>query len=323
VDTHTAGELTRVILAGGPELPRLPLCEVRRLFAQEHDGVRKRLCWEPRGHKDLVVAWLTEPSDAQADLGLFFMDAQRYPLACGTATVGAVTAAVELGLVQPKGGTVVLETPAGLVESRVERENGRVVRTFTDMVHACITKHDASLSLHGRDYVVDLGFVGGFLLLVEQKQLPCAIEPSQAERLTELGMELVEEANRVWDVVHPRTGEAYTVDGVVFYDASAHGQKLGAGTVVYGASHLDRSPCGTGTTVKMALLHSRGELEVGDSYRNRGILSTEFVGNLTGLTSVGEFPGVKVRLEASASMVAYHEFFTTPEDPLAPGFRVS
>jgi proline racemase len=318
VDTHTGGELTRVILSGGPVLPRVPIAELRTRFAADYDAVRKQLCWEPRGHRDLVVAWLTEPNVEGADLGVLFMDAQRYPLACGTATVGVITAAVEMGLVKPRKNKIVLDTPAGLVESRVEFDGERVARTFTDMVHACITKRDALIQVGDRKYFADLGFVGGYLLLVHEDQLSFPVVAAHTEQLVELGMNLVEEANRQWDVLHPRTGQPYTVDGVVFYDGRS--AKQGSGTVVYGASHLDRSPCGTGTTVKMALLHARGELEVGDQYRNRGILSTEFVGTLTGLTQVGDYPGVKVRLAASASLVGFHEFFLTQGDPLGHGF---
>lgn len=320
VDTHTAGELTRVVLKSEIELPRLEVPEVRRYFAEHHDAVRKRVCREPRGHRDLVVAWLLPPSQEEAHAGVIFMDAQRYPLACGTATVGTVTALVEMGLVEPTDGEVLLETPAGLVASRVEMEHGLVRRVRLDMVRACITRRDQLLRCSEGDFRVDLGFVGGFLLLVEAKQLPFPLSPDKVEPIVSLGMEMVVAANQEWEVLHPATGERYTVDGVVFYDDSQHEALLGSGTVVYGASHLDRSPCGTGTTVKMALLHSHGGIQVGDRFQNRGILGTQFTGLLTEQVQVGGFPGVAVELAASASLVSFHELFVTPGDPLADGF---
>ena len=320
VDTHTAGELTRVVLSGGPELPSLTVEELRTHFREHHDQWRKRIAWEPRGHRDLVVAWIVAPHHPEAQSGVIFMDAQRYLLACGTATVGAVTALVEMGLVVPKEGVVVLETPSGLVRCRVFVKGERVEQVALDMVPACLTQRRRLLSFDARTYAVDLGFVGGFLLLVDSRQLGFSVTPENRDKILDLGDALTQVANEELEVIHPRTGLPSTVDGVLFYDPAGHSLGIGYGTVVYGARHLDRSPCGTGTALKVALLHADGELELGQALLNRGILGTEFVGSLIEEITVGEFSGVRVRLEASASIVSFHEFFLTEGDPLAGGF---
>lgn len=319
VDTHTEGELTRVVLDGGPSLPDLRASEQRSYFAAHYDDWRRKLTWEPRGHRDLEVAWLSKSQKGDCDLRVFFMDARRYPLACGTATMGAVVAAVELGMVAP--GQLKIDTPSGLVGCHAKRNNDAIEVTL-DMVPACLTIRDESLQVGSQSYRAHLGFVGGFLLLLDSSQLTFPLERKWDQEIIGLGEELVLAATQQWEVTHPISGEDATVDGVVFFDSTHHSQLLGRGAVVYGDAHLDRSPCGTGTTVKIALLQHQGLISIGQEFRNKGLLDTMFTGHLHELVQVGAFGGVKVSLKGTAHLVAFHEFFTGPGDELSGGFQL-
>ena len=319
VDTHTEGELTRIVLQGGPELPDFPAAELRSFFATHLDKWRKMLAWEPRGHRDLEIAWLAPSNDSEIDFRLIFMDARRYPLACGTATIGAVVAAVELGIVENGKEWIKVDTPSGLIACHLKRKDGRPTVAL-QMVPACLTLRDETLQLDHKTYRADLGFVGGFLLLMEADQLDFPLDSRFSQQIVNLGESLISAANLQWNVLHPKSGEAASVDGVVFYDSSGHADKEGRGAVVYGEAHLDRSPCGTGTTVKMALLERQGLLRPGQRFVNRSLLDTSFTGYLQELVKVGDFPGVQVSLEGTAHLVAFHEFFIDPADPLSGGF---
>ena len=228
-------------------------------------------------------------------------------------------AAVELGIVESGKKQIKVDTPSGLITCHLKRNVGRPT-VVLEMVPACLTLRDERLHLDDRTYQADLGFVGGFLLLVEADQLDFPLDSRFSQQIVNLGEALVSAANRQWSVLHPQNGEEATVDGVVFYDSSAHADKEGQGVVVYGEAHLDRSPCGTGTTVKMALLQQKGLLQVGDRFVNRGLLDTYFTGRLERLTKVGDFPGIEVTLEGTAHLVSFHEFFVDPNDPLCAGF---
>ena len=322
VDTHTAGELTRIVLEGGPELPDFPASELRSFFETHLDDWRKTITWEPRGHRDLEVAWLCQTQQPDIDFRLVFMDARRYPLACGTATIGAVVAAWELGIVRKEATLVRVDTPSGLVSCHLNREGDRLTVAL-EMVPACLTLQAQTLQTKEQSYQADLGFVGGFLLLFEADQLDFPLDKAFSQKIVDLGEELIVAANQQWDVLHPLTGQQASVDGVVFYDARSHREREGRGAVVYGEAHLDRSPCGTGTTVKMALLERQGLLQVGQRFVNQGLLETSFIGVLKDLVQVGPFPGVQVSLEGSAHLVAFHEFFVDPTDPFPGGFLLS
>ncbi len=320
-ESHTAGELTRIVLGGGPELGPGKLSELRQMFSQEHDHLRRRLTWEPRGNKDVVVAWLTKPRSFGSQLGLFFMDARRYPMACGTATVGAITCAVELGLVQAtEDQPLVVDTPAGPITAHLTLGDNRVTSVHLDMPEACVLWEDRKIELDGTKYLGTLGFVGGFLLMLEQSQLPYPILPSYGNKLVELAERLLSAANEQWQVPNPLTRQPSTIDGVVFFDSSKHDDKLGSGAVVYGASHLDRSPCGTGTALKVALLSHQGRLQKGDTFVNSGLLGTTFQAELREDVMIGAYPGVQVRLKTSAHLIGIQEYFVMPDDPLGEGY---
>lgn len=322
VDSHTGGEQTRVVLGGVAAMDG-DAREKRRLLAGDHDQLRRYIAFEPRGHRDLVGAWVSPTPVPGAACAIVFMDAGRYPYACGTAIVGAVTTLVELGLAEPDAdtGALRLDTPGGPVDTFVERDGDRVSAVAFELVAAVLPRPAPAPVLGRAPIEADVVFVGGALALVSTDQLDVAIMPARAGELARLGEAILAAAHHGWSVTHPVTGEPATVDGVVFYDPSGHAEHRGSGAVMYGAAHIDRSPCGTGTAAKMALLYRRGELALEDRFENRGITGTCFAGEPVADETLGTTPALRVRIRATAHITGIGVLCADADrDPFAGGF---
>ena len=325
VDSHTAGEPTRLIVGGVPPLPGETVADKRRYLMDELDHVRLRLTREPRGHRDMLAALVTEPTIENADFGLIYMDARRYPYLCGHATIGAVTTLIEAGIVEglEPETTVVVDTPSGPMETRARVRDGRVESVAMEAVPSFVYGEDLSLDVPELGpIVVDTVCVGGFFVMVSAEQIDVALTAAEADRLIELGMSIIEAANEQLTVRHPTRPEVRTVDVTEFYGVADRASGRGVSAVVYGESHIDRSPCGTGTSAKMTLLHHRGELALNQPFVNAGILDTTFEGRLVAETMVGELPAVVPEVRGSAQVTGVHQFVLDPHDPFPLGFLI-
>ncbi len=321
IDSHTAGEPTRLIIGGVPSLPGETVADKRLYLMRELDHIRLQLTREPRGHRDMIAALVTEPVTAGADFGLIYMDACRYPYLCGHATIGAVTTLIEAGMVEAvePETTVIVNTPSGPMETTARVQDGLVESVAMQAVPSFVYSTAQPLGVPGLGHIqVDTVCVGGFFAMVSADQIGLALEPDNAGRLIELGMTIIDAANEQLTVRHPIRPEVTTVDVTEFYVSDDHGRGLSA--VVYGASHIDRSPCGTGTSAKMTLLHHRGKLALGQSYVNTGILGTTFEGRLVAETMVGGLQAVVPEVRGSAYVTGVHQFVLDSQDPFPKGF---
>ncbi|WP_163336408.1 proline racemase family protein [Desulfopila sp. IMCC35008] len=322
VDSHTQGEPTRLIISGFDEPQGATMREKRTAFAKQYDHVRKILTMEPRGHRDMFAAAVTEPVSKQADFGLIYMDAQRYPYLCGHATIGAVTTLAETGAITLQDGqsVVTVDTPSGPIEAHANVEHGKVVSVGIDMVPSFVFDTNCKIDVPGFGALSgDLVCVGGFFIMISAKTAGLKLHPAESRKLTRLGMAIIEAANQQLKVHHPQRPEVETIDVVEFYDEGPEAGE-GSSVVVYGASHMDRSPCGTGTSAKMTLLHHKGRLAFGDQYRNRSPLGTFFTGQIRGAAPIGTFPAVTANIRGSARITGYHQFVVDDRDPFPEGF---
>ena len=322
LDSHTQGEPTRLVVGGIGDLPGNTIKEKRDFFESRLDHVRKLLTREPRGHRGIMAAVATEPTSPEAAFGLFYMDARRYPYLCGHATIGAVASLIETGALEAKEGDnlVVVDTPSGPLPTHA-RVRSRVVESVAlDMVPSFVLDTDVSLDVPGFGTMnIDLVCEGGFFAMVSARSIGIELVPENSRQLIPLGMEIIEAANRQLTVHHPERPEVKTVDVTEFYDDDLS-TGIGKNAVVYGESHMDRSPCGTGTTAKMTLLHHKGRLATGRCYKNSGPLGTVFEGRIVEETSVGPFAGVVVQIRGSAQISGFHQFVVDPNDPFPEGF---
>ncbi|HDQ73417.1 MAG TPA: hypothetical protein ENN19_15185 [Chloroflexi bacterium] len=323
IDSHTAGEPTRLIVGGLPPIPGETVAEKRKHFMRDWDHVRMQLTCEPRGHRDMLAALLTEPTSAGADFGLIYMDARRYPYLCGHATIGAVTTLIKAGIVEAvePQTTVIVDTPSGPAEAIAHLRDGLLDSVTIQLAPSFVYGENLDLDAPGLGRIqVDTVCVGGFFAMVSAEQIGLALDVDNAGRLIELGMSIIEAANEQLTVRHPTRPEVRTVDVTEFYDLSAHQAGRGVSAVVYGESHIDRSPCGTGTSAKMALLHHQGRLALNHPFVNAGILGTTFEGRLVAETRVGDLPAVIPEVRGSAHVTGVHQFVLDSRDPFPHGF---
>ena len=325
IDSHIAGEPARLIVGGVGPVPGKTMQEKRAFFMERYDHVRLLLTREPRGHRDMFAACVTEPVSADARFGLIYMDARRYPYLCGHATMGAVMTLIEAGDIDAAGDTlqVMVDTPSGPMQTTAYLQNGKVESVAIRMVPSFVYSDNETLSIpEFGQLAVATVCVGGFFVMVSTDQVGLDFSPPNRSRLKELGMQLIYEANQQLTVRHPTRPEVKTVDVTEFYDPSSDAQGKGKSMVILGEGHMDRSPCGTGTTAKMTLLHHRGQFVLDDTFTNTSPLGTTFQGRLVEETRLGDTMAVVAEVRGSAYITGIHEFIIDPKDPFQEGFLI-
>ncbi len=321
VDTHTAGEPTRVVVGGVPFLPGT-MAERRERLQQAYDTIRTTLLHEPRGHADMFGAILMAPASPEADLGVVFMDTGGYLAMCGHGSIGAVAAALATGVVpaEEPETDVVLDTPAGLVRARAQVEDGRVGEIAVENVPAFLYRHDLELELSSGRLTVDVSFGGNFFALVPAGELGLPVERANLAELTAKGMEILTAVNEQLDVVHPTAPHIDAIDLVEIYEDRPQDDVDCRNVVIFGESQADRSPCGTGTSAKMAALYAKGHLGLDEPFVNESILGTRFTGRLLRETKVGTFDAVIPEIAGRAYVTGFQHFVVDRDDPLKSGF---
>jgi len=302
VDYHTAGEPFRIVT--GQELRGKTILEKRSDAARRLDHLRKLLVNEPRGHADMYGCFVTEPEDGGADLGVVFFHNAGYSTACGHGTIALVTWALDTGLVA--GPRVVVDAPSGRLETHARIEDGRVRSVRFRNVPAYVWGTDV---LPG----VDIAFGGAFYASVEAR-----VAPQELPRLIERGRGLKRELESKHELVHPLEPELRDVYGVVFWQRE--GDNVQRNVTVFADGEVDRSPCGSGTSARLALLDASGELPRGEELRHLSIVGTEFRGRVVGRADVAGIPAVITEVEGSAHRTGEHRFVLEDSDELGTGF---
>lgn len=323
IDSHTAGEATRIVVGGIPNIKGNTMPEKKQYLEDHLDHIRTAIMLEPRGHNDMFGSVMTQPCDPDADFGIIFMDGGGYLNMCGHGSIGAMTVAVETGVVPMEEPItkVVMEAPAGIIKGDVKVENGKVQSVSIFNVPAFLYKKDQEVELPGVGKVkFDISFGGSFFAIVHASQLGLKIEPKNAAKLTDLAMELRDIINRDIEIQHPTLKHIKTVDLVEIWDEPTNEKATYKNVVIFGQGQVDRSPCGTGTSAKLATLHARGELKEGEKFVYESILGTLFEGEIVGTTKVGEFDAVLPKITGSAYMTGFNNFLIDEDDPVKYGF---
>lgn len=295
VDTHTEGEATRIVTGGMPAVPGATMAEKRAYLQERLDHVRRMLLFEPRGHKDMFGAFLLPPCRPEADAGVVFMDSGSYLNMCGHGSIGVVTALLETGMVPCAGeeADVTLDTPSGLIRARAKLHNGRVREVTVRNVPAFLYREGVPVALSdGRTVHADIAFGGNFFALVEAEEAGVALDAADKDRLTARGAEIRDALNAAGGIAHPLLPHIRTVDLVEFCGPARDPRADARNVVVFGDGQIDRSPCGTGTSAKLALLRARGELPLGKPYVHESILGTLFTGVAAEDTAQGGYPAI-------------------------------
>ncbi|SHM57226.1 proline racemase [Caldanaerovirga acetigignens] len=323
VDSHTMGEPTRVVVGGIPHIPGKTMAEKKVYLEKNMDHIRTALMHEPRGHRDMFGSIITAPVNQEADFGIIFMDGGGYLNMCGHGSIGAVTVAIETGMVKAVSPItyVKLDTPAGLVEARAEVEDNVVKSVTVRNVPAFLYEADVKIDVPGLGKITaDIAFGGSFFAVVDAKQLGIKIEPSNVDDLIKAGMAIKRAANEQIKVQHPEKEHIKTIDLVEIYDETENPKAHLKNVVIFGDGQADRSPCGTGTCAKMATLYAKGKLDLGQDFLYESIIGTIFKGRLIGATKVGPFDAVIPEITGNAYITGFNQFVIDPEDPVKYGF---
>ena len=313
VDYHTGGEPFRIV-TGGVEQPRgTTILEKRRDALARLDHVRRLLVYEPRGHADMYGCHVVEPDDEGADLGVVFFHNAGYSTACGHGTIALVTWALDEGLVRKREGEnrVVVDVPSGRLECRAVVEGGRVVSVRFRNVPAFVW----ATGVRAAGRVVDVAFGGAFYASLEER-----VEPAELPRLIALGRELKRALEAGHEIVHPLEPELRDVYGVIFWQHEEDDPLTQRNVTVFADGEVDRSPCGSGTSARLALLDASGQLARGAELRHLSIVGSEFRGRVVGEAEVAGAPAVITEVEGSAYRTGAHVFELDAADPLKEGF---
>ncbi len=323
VDSHTAGEATRVVVGGVPKIPGKSMPEKKQWLEDNLDYLRMAIMLEPRGHKDMFGSILTQPTVDEADYGIIFMDGGGYLNMCGHGTIGAMTVAVETGMVPVTEPVtkVVQEAPAGLIHGQVFVEDGKAKKVSFTNVPAFLYKKDQEVELPGYGKIrFDISFGGSFFAIVKAEQVGLEIVPENAAKLQDLGIQLRDIINKEIPVQHPELPHIHSVDLVEWWSKTETKGATLKNCVVFGQGQVDRSPCGTGTSAKMATLFAKGELKMGEKFFYESILGTIFEGEIVGKAKVGEYDAVIPQITGSAYITGFNHFVIDETDPVKYGF---
>jgi trans-L-3-hydroxyproline dehydratase len=338
LDVHTAGEPLRIITGGFPPIPGSTILEKRRFARENLDHLRTALMWEPRGHADMYGAILTDAVTEDGDAGVLFLHNEGYSTMCGHGIIGLAMAGVNGGLlptargssqegeaahpVTPGGtSTLRLDTPAGRVTAFSHWEGGEVRGASFDNVPSFVLARDEVVPVEGVGEIrCDVAFGGAFYAICHAEELGVSLEPEDFRTLMDLGMRVKRAVARSIPIEHPHEPELGFLYGTIIVAPPHKATNHSRNVCIFANGEVDRSPTGTGVSARAALLHARGELQVGDTFTVESILGTTFTGEVRATTSFGPYQGVIPRVSGTSYITGRNEALLDPEDPLGRGF---
>jgi 4-hydroxyproline epimerase len=325
VDAHTCGNPVRLVAAGGPRLEGRSMSERRLHFLAEFDWIRTGLMFEPRGHDMMSGSILYPPEDPANDIGILFIETSGCLPMCGHGTIGTVTIMIEQGLVVPKiPGRLRLEVPAGLVEAAYTQVNGKVTGVRIVNIPSYLAQSSVTVDVPGLGTLtMDVAYGGNFYAIVDPQENYKGIDEMGAGGILRLSPIVRKLVNERYTFVHP---ENPTIKGLSHVQWTGPPRTAGAharNAVFYGEKAIDRSPCGTGTSARMAQWAAQGKLQVGSEFVHESIIGSTFRGRVERTAKVGSFDGIVPSIEGWAKITGYNTIVIDDEDdPYARGFQV-
>lgn len=326
IDAHTCGNPVRLVAGGGPVLEGSNMSEKRQDFLKKYDWIRKGLMFEPRGHDMMSGSILYPAHDPKNDIAVLFIETSGCLPMCGHGTIGTITIAIEEGLIIPQQkGTVRLETPAGLVLVKYQQEAGGKVKSVQ------LTNVPSFLAAEGLkaecpglgELVFDISYGGNFYAIIDVQENFMGLEHYNADKLIAWARELRKRINEQYKFVHPDNPTINGCSHILWTGAVLDAGSTARNAVFYGDKAIDRSPCGTGTSARMAQWYAKGKLKKGDNFIHESIIGSKFVGRIEEETTVGGKPAIRPSIEGWAKVYGYNTISIDPEDdPYAYGFQV-
>jgi 4-hydroxyproline epimerase len=325
IDAHTCGNPVRVVAEGGPDLKGANMSEKRQHFLREYDWIRKGLMFEPRGHDMMSGSILYPPTDVKNDAGVLFIETSGCLPMCGHGTIGTVTIAIEEGLVKPKTpGILNLEVPAGLVRIQYRQEGSKVKSVKIRNVKAYLAAEGISAECPDLgELILDVAYGGNFYAIVDiQKSFP-GLEHFSADQLIRWSRALRTNINAKYSFLHPENPTINGCSHILWSGAVINPTSTARNAVFYGDKAIDRSPCGTGTSARMAQWFAKGKLQPGDEFVHESIIGSKFIGRIEEVTELGGKPAIIPSVEGWARIYGHNTITIDPDDdPYAYGFQV-
>lgn len=324
IDAHTCGNPVRLVAGGGPQLEGKNMSEKRQHFLKEYDWIRKGLMFEPRGHDMMSGSILYPPHDPENDVAVLFIETSGCLPMCGHGTIGTVTIAIEEGLVSPKTpGELRLETPAGLVKIAYEQVGKKVKSVRLTNVPAFLYKENLSAEVPELGKItVDVAYGGNFYAIVDPQENFRDMADYTASQLIGYSPKLRTALNEKYSFVHPDNPTINGLSHILWTgkanDPTAHARNA----VFYGDKAIDRSPCGTGTSSRMAQWAAHSKLKVGDAFIHESIIGSLFHGKVEASAKVGDFEAIVPSVAGWAQVTGYNTIIIDDDDPYAHGFQV-
>jgi 4-hydroxyproline epimerase len=324
VDAHTCGNPVRLVAGGGPALVGANMSEKRQHFLREFDWIRRGLMFEPRGHDMMSGSILYPPHDPENDVAVLFIETSGCLPMCGHGTIGTVTIAIEQGLVTPKiPGKLRLETPAGLVQVVYQQEGKKVKWVRLTNVPAFLAAENISVDCPDLGPLrVDVAYGGNFYAIVDPQTNFPGLEHFRAEQLIAWAREMRRSINEKHQFVHPENPTIQGLSHILWTGTPLDATSTARNAVFYGDKAIDRSPCGTGTSARMAQWYAKGLLNPGDVFVHESIIGSKFIGRIEEETTVAGRPAMRPSIEGWAMVTGYNTIFLDDDDPYVHGFQV-
>lgn len=324
IDAHTCGNPVRLVAGGAPVLEGRNMMEKRLHFLKEYDWIRKALMFEPRGHDMMSGSMLYPPHDKKNDMAVLFIETSGCLPMCGHGTIGTVTIAIEHGLIRPKiPGQLRLETPAGLVRASYKQDGKKVTSVKITNVPSFLAAENIEVDCPGLGKLkADIAYGGNFYAIIDKQENFPGVEHVNAEQLIPWSRECRQLINERHEFIHPENPDIHGVSHVLWGGESSSVTAPVRNAVFYGDKAIDRSPCGTGTSARMAQWYSRGKLKKGDSFIHESFIGSRFTGTIEEETTVGGKAAIIPSIEGWAIITGFNTILVDEEDPYAHGFQV-
>lgn len=324
IDAHTCGNPVRVVSGGGPFLEGANMSEKRQHFLREYDWIRKGLMFEPRGHDMMSGSILYPPSDPANDVGILFIETSGCLPMCGHGTIGTVTIMIEEGLVRPKvQGKLRLETPAGLVHVSYEQEGNKVTSVRLTNIKSYLAAENIEVICPDLGKLtVDVAYGGNYYAIVDVQENFKGIQAYTADQLISWSRVLRKQINESHSFVHPENPTINGLSHLLWTGDTISSKASARNAVFYGDKAIDRSPCGTGTSARMAQWYAKGKLKKGDEFVHESIIGSQFIGRIEEETTLDEKKAIIPSIEGWAKVTGYNTIIIDENDPYAFGFQV-
>jgi len=324
IDAHTCGNPVRVVISGRPALDGATMSDRRRHFMKEFDWMRTGLMFEPRGHDMMSGAFLYPPTMDDTDIGFLFIETSGCLPMCGHGTIGTVTVILQHGLVRPKTpGKLRIEVPAGVIEAYYTMNGDRVVSVRIVNVPSYLDRENLEIDCPGIGRLrLDVGYGGNFYGIVDPQENYRDLADLTAGDILRLSPVVRKLVNEKYTFVHPDNDTIRGMSHVEWTGKPKDPKADARNAVFYGEKAIDRSPCGTGTSARMAQWHAKGKLNIGDTFVHESYIGSLFTGRVEAETTVGGKKAIVPSIEGWAKVTGFNTIFIDDDDPYAHGFQV-